>query len=293
MQIATNEFQKELKEHGDYSFPLLVSKEKLSSYESGSFLWHWHPEIEITLVTKGEMIYQINNESYHLKAGQAIFGNSSTLHSGHMVNQLDCEYTAITFDAKLIYGYENSLIYHSYIRPILKNYALSSICFDLSKNWHFHMIDLLKQMIEIDQQKYLAYEFDLLSLLSQFWKELYQNNEIAIADTSYDKTSYDRIRKIVHYIEEHYASDLTLEMIADSIGVCRSECSRIFKKHMNISLFDFIAQYRIEKSVDYLTNTDLSIIEIAELVGFHDSNYYTKVFHKRKGCSPSRYRKSL
>ena len=52
MQIITNQFQKELKQHGNEQFPFLVSYQKLSEYESGSFMWHWHPEIEITYVQK-------------------------------------------------------------------------------------------------------------------------------------------------------------------------------------------------------------------------------------------------
>ena len=47
MQIITNNAGKELKKHGDSAFPFLVSYERLSGYETGSFLWHWHPEIEL------------------------------------------------------------------------------------------------------------------------------------------------------------------------------------------------------------------------------------------------------
>ena len=95
MQIKTNEFQKEIKEHGNYYFPFLVSREKLSQYEHGSFLWHWHPEIEFTLVIKGKMLYKINNESFLICQGQALLGNSSTLHAGYMIENQDCEYYSI------------------------------------------------------------------------------------------------------------------------------------------------------------------------------------------------------
>ena len=61
MQIITNQFQKELKQHGNEQFPFLVSYQKLSEYESGSFMWHWHPEIEITYVQKGTMCYKVNH----------------------------------------------------------------------------------------------------------------------------------------------------------------------------------------------------------------------------------------
>ena len=59
-EIITDGSQKELKKHGSDEFPLLVSYEKLSSYKSGSFLWHWHPEIEITLVLDGQILYKVN-----------------------------------------------------------------------------------------------------------------------------------------------------------------------------------------------------------------------------------------
>ena len=73
MQIITNQFQKELKKHGSDYFPFLVSYQRLSEYESNSFMWHYHPEIEITFVKKGSMHYRVNNRSFHLKEGDIIF----------------------------------------------------------------------------------------------------------------------------------------------------------------------------------------------------------------------------
>ena len=292
MQIKTNQFQKELKEHGNFHFPLLVSYEKLSKYESGSFLWHWHPEMELTLITKGTMVYQVNAKTFCLSEGQVLFGNSSTLHAGSMYENGDCEYISLTFDPKLIYGYDHSILYTKYVKPIIQNTSLPAILFDGSAHWHNDIRSIIEDIIRIESEKYMTYELDITAKLQAFWKLLFLNTDTVSPETSHDKKSYDRIRDMISYIEANYAFSLTLADISESIHVCPSECSRLFKKYMQISLFDFIARYRIEKSVEYLTSTNFSIVEIAGFVGFNDSNYYAKVFRRQKGCSPMQYRHS-
>lgn len=293
MQIITNQFQKELKEHGNYQFPILINNERLSKYESGSFLWHWHPEIELTLIDKGQMIYKVNDNIFHLHQGEALFGNANSLHAGCMYENQDCQYISITFDPKLIYGYENSIVYLKYVEPLIQNFALSAICFNLSEEWHKEVTDILRNIIKICQQKYCSYEIDILIKLHQFWKLLFLHNNSTPVITAYDKRNYDRIRSILSYIENNYTSKLNLEDIAEHIHLCKSECCRLFKRYMKVSLFVFILEYRIEKSLNYLANSDYSIVEIATNVGFSDSNYFSKVFRKIKGCSPTKYRKML
>ena len=62
---------------------------------------------------------------------------------------------------------------------------------------------------------------------------------------------------------------------------------------MNVALFSFLQEYRVRKSLSYLTDTDTSISEIAGLVGIPDSNYFSKVFSRVMGCSPRDYRKKM
>ena len=136
MQIITNQFQKELKKHGSDHFPFLVSYQCLSEYDSNSFMWHCHPEIEITYVKEGSMHYRINNRSFHLKEGDIIFCNSNALHSGEMENQEDCSYIPITFDPKLIYGFFQSTICTRYVDPVIQNLAVCAVHIDYSEKWH-------------------------------------------------------------------------------------------------------------------------------------------------------------
>lgn len=292
MQIITNQFQKELKKHGSDHFPFLVSYQCLSEYDSNSFMWHCHPEIEITYVKEGSMHYRINNRSFHLKEGDIIFCNSNALHSGEMENQEDCSYIPITFDPKLIYGFFQSTICTRYVDPVIQNLAVCAVHIDYSEKWHETFRDRMLEVISLDKQKPDFYELDISIRMQLLWRLLVEHLPHQPVSTTSDFTEYERIRRILSYIEQNYMNQITLDDISEHIHLCESECTRLFKRHMNTTLFSFLQEYRIERSLEYL-NTKESISSIAEKTGFSDSNYYSKVFSKIKGCSPREYRKNL
>ena len=187
MQIITDPAGKELKKHGDSSFPFLVSYERLSGYETGSFLWHWHPEIELTYIEKGEMLYKI-------------------LHAGYMYQDQDCQYIPITFDPKLIYGFSGSLLFQKYTEPILRSFSLSAVPLDLSCKWHSEAIKDIRDIIDLNCSREPMYEFEVIARLQHFWKILYENTiSRAILPSGQDEENYRRIRQIMSYIAEHYS----------------------------------------------------------------------------------------
>ena len=290
MQIITNQFQKELKQHGNEQFPFLVSYQKLSEYESGSFMWHWHPEIEITYVRKGTMCYKVNNLVYHLKEGDIVFNNSGALHSGTMENQEDCAYIPVTFDSRLIYGFFQSTINSKYVDPVIQDSMLPAICIDQSESWHRPFREYLLRIIALDEKKPDFYELDITICLQSMWRLLLEHITYEPQASRENSLEYDRIKKILSYIEDNYQNKITLNDIAGHIHLCESECTRLFKRHMNTTLFAFLQEYRIERSLEFLQSGE-PVSDVALNTGFSDPNYYSKVFAKIKGCSPREYRK--
>ena len=292
MQIITNQFQKELKKHGSDHFPFLVSYQRLSEYDSNSFMWHYHPEIEITYIKKGSMHYRVNNQSFHLKEGDIIFCNSNALHSGEMEHQEDCSYIPITFDPKLIYGFFQSTICTKYVEPVIQNLAVCAMHIDYTESWHETFRKKMLEVIALDKEKPDFYELDISIRMQIMWRLLVEHLPHQPLPAASDLTEYERIRKILSYIEQNYMNPIKLAEVAEHIHLCESECTRLFKRHMNTTLFSFLQEYRIERSLEYLS-THESISNIAGKTGFSDSNYYSKVFSKIKGCSPREYRKNL
>ena len=282
MQIITNQFQKELKQHGNEQFPFLVSYQKLSEYESGSFMWHWHPEIEITYVQKGTMCYKVNHMVYHLKEGDIVFNNSGALHSGTMENQKDCAYIPVTFDSRLIYGFFQSTVNSKYVDPVIQDSMLPAICIDQSEPWHKPFREYLLRIIDLDEKKPDFYELDITICLQSMWRLLLEHITYEPQASRENSLEYDRIKKILSYIEENYQNKITLNDIAGHIHLCESECTRLFKRHMNTTLFAFLQEYRIERSLEFLQD-DQPVSAVADKAGFSDPNYYSKVF--AKGCS--------
>ncbi|MDD7389338.1 MAG: AraC family transcriptional regulator [Lachnospiraceae bacterium] len=296
MQINTDTDQKEMKSHGNYRYPVCISYERIGAYESGSFQWHWHPEIELTLFLKGEMIYQINQDSYHVKAGQALFGNCNTLHTGRMLHPgqslPDCEYLSITFHPRILYGNDSSILKSRYIDCICAGNTLPSLHLDGSQEWHEQAISHLLEIHRIAGEKPTAPELRTQIELSQFWLLLYLWFQDSTKELQpYSLKNQERLQHILEFIQNHYQEKISLEDIAGSVNICRSECCRFFKAQIGETLFHYLLHYRIQQSLPLLAETSLSITEISEQTGFSSPAYFSRIFHKFTGISPAAYRK--
>ena len=146
IQILTEKNKKEVKEHGSYTFPVQVSPEAIQSYEQHSFMWHWHPEIELTWFVSGQMEYVVNDQRYIISEGEGIFCNSNALHAGYMIDDQDCNYISVTFHPKFIYGYENSILQTKYVDFITSNEFWSSLVLKPEIPWQNEIIEYIKEI---------------------------------------------------------------------------------------------------------------------------------------------------
>lgn len=96
--------------------------------------------------------------------------------------------------------------------------------------------------------------------------------------------------EIEKYVAMHYSEDLFLPGIAREINYSSAYFSRLFKQCFQCNFITYLTDVRIRAAKDLMQNTDKTIREIGEKVGYKDSNYFTKVFRKVEGVSPSEYR---
>ena len=108
------------------------------------------------------------------------------------------------------------------------------------------------------------------------------------------KPAFDEnIQKAVSFIHENLENDLSIHTISQSIHVSKSVLYKKFHACFHCTVSEYINSKRVEKSIEWLTKTDLSIEEIAQKVGFSSTSYFTKTFKRLKGITPLKYKKTL
>lgn len=114
-------------------------------------------------------------------------------------------------------------------------------------------------------------------------------DEIFINQPQLSKTTTEALA----YIADHYMEKITLKTLASHLFVSEHYLSKLFRQEMDTSFTDYLSRTRIERSIELLQDTDMSLLEIAGLVGFEDQSYFTKVFKRITNETPRQYKTHL
>ena len=106
---------------------------------------------------------------------------------------------------------------------------------------------------------------------------------------SYEENLAPIIRE---YINLNYRKKISLDILTDRFGCCKSTLLNCFKKEYGTTIFEYINTVRMKQAAEMLKQSNKSIKEIAFFCGISDQNYFSKIFTSYYGCSPSKYRTS-
>lgn len=118
-----------------------------------------------------------------------------------------------------------------------------------------------------------------------------ENIKSMLFASEYTGTSNRKILEAMHFIKKNYSDpSLTIQMIADATNLNKNYLCTLFKKLVGKTLNDYINEIRVEKAKQYLMDSSIKMYEVAQLSGFSDPNYFSTIFKKYTGCTPSQFR---
>ncbi len=164
----------------------------------------------------------------------------------------------------------------------------------------FDEFDYAKKAIAVKALDYLLKPVDekeLILVLEEALRQVENESKENVSENkNFDNTEFSDMKmsairtRISDYLESRYMDDISLSDIAGELKYSDAYFSKVFKKCFNKGFIVYLTELRIEKSKMLLEDIFVNIKDISAKVGFRDSNYYTKVFKRMEGLTPSEYR---
>lgn len=239
---------------------------------------HYHDSIEISIVLKGPTYYHINHESYLVNIGDVIIINPYDLHYEEQKKGIS-HHMHLGLDNFQLLGYEKNQI--PVIHPVIK----------MGDSEIFQQ--LIKRIL-VEKEESKLYQESVMRLLSTdllflLLREIAEKKLAIRPIKQKEKSKTVLANSIKYYLEAHHSEDISLDSLSSSMYISPTYMSKLFKQETGESPINYLIKIRMEKAKELLLKKELSIKEIANLVGYQDAYHFSKLFKKYTGSSPSEY----
>lgn len=235
---------------------------------------HWHEHIELLYFIDGVCTFTCNGKTFTAQKGDFVVINSAEVHS---------------FISKGKIKYFCMLIYPEFFSDVnFKNILI--------KNHIPYDMFIEKAMFNINSEHSSDKDGSDMMVKSYVYSVMthlvrnYTYAHITEKDIYTHSSNLKRLDTVFEYISNNYDKELSTHMLSNLCYVSESYFCRFFKKATGKTVANYINEYRIEKAAYLIKNTDSTISEISLRTGFGDANYFSRVFKKVIGKSPSEYR---
>lgn len=290
MEKRRRDFINSVNLNAETDFPYLAMEvigEQSYPRNPGFQVMHWHEDLQLIYVLEDGVEIRTLDTSVHLCANEGIFINKNIVHRVVQSNQ--CHYYSFIFPERLLAFYPGGPA-QRLVNRIVGTSQLSLFCLSPDGDWQERALSILRCLVQLEQQKTVLYPYEVLVRLSELCLEMQKN--ITLPAERRPSVIEARMQSFLRYIEEHYAEQVSLEQLAQSAHVSKSECLRCFRQTLQTTPYKYLSEFRLSVASQLLRETDEPISSIAAKVGFQHPSHFGKCFREKTGLSPKEYRKS-
>lgn len=286
-----DETNKELLTYGTPDFPVAFFDDDLTKVRVP---WHWHDEFELCLLLKGAVQMYMGGESFTLNAGEGYFSNSGILHSANLLSDTGRQHV-IVFNKNII-SKGGDIFDKKYIEPIISDKTLTFIKLSPAYPWQKEILKLIGDAWlsgACENEDYALTVRNNLSLILSIIERHVSHDASKIHEFTQRQRSEIRAKRVLSFIEQHYAEPVTIDDIAESANMSVSTCLRLFHDVLHTTPIKYLINYRLRQIAKGLeANDGQAISDIVYAGGFMDISYFNRCFKKEYGMTPTQYIKS-
>ena len=290
MSIAEYENYQEKKSHGALTFPYTTYPCSIPLDFSRVPL-HWHDEMELVYIKKGQGIITVDFITYEMSAGDILVILPGQLHSIEQKKGDSMEYENIIFQLDMLFPRQEDLCVNKYFLPLLQRQIQIPVY--LTPEWEDYekAAACLDQADELCSQKAAAYQLSVKAQLFQFFYILFSRSvPVQTGDGPVKSRSLDKAKLIFKYIESHYAENLTIKEMAEVCGFSQSHFMKFFKTCFGTSFVSYLREYRLTAAARLLLSSSSPVLTVAQETGFDNLSYFNRSFKAMYGTTPRLYR---
>ncbi len=248
-------------------------------------------KMELVEVTSGNVRIQIGTEYIDASEGDFLFIPKGLVYRADSSDGY-ASVRGIIFDNSIIESnmtnYENEILYMFYVQSenkikiFPKSHPVhSSILRCMSDSYEEYLAKDVCYKLPIRANIYLA----MTALLRYYCSTKNESERIIYHNVL-------RLRPVINYIAEHYSEKIYIDKLAEIIMVSADYFTKMFKDSIGKTPIDYINGIRINRAMQMLIESDKSVSEISDEIGFCNANYFNKIFKQYMGLTPLGYRKN-
>lgn len=235
---------------------------------------HTHSHTELFYIVGGKGQFLIEDQVFPVDVNNLVIINPNVIHTEDSLNAQPLEYIVLGIE-----GIELATSENSNGRFCILNYFESVEISSCLRN-------ILREM----EQKNTGYEDVCQAYMEILVIRLMRSTSLAVSAESQVVSGNRQCAAVRRYIDLHFKEALTLEQLADEAHMNKYYLSHTFKREYGVSPINYMISKRIEESKYLLAETDLSLSQIAQLLGFSSLSYFSQVFRRTQGVSPMEFR---
>ena len=248
---------------------------------------HFHPFTEIFFITDGKGAFYLSDQIVNVNKWDLIIINSNCLHTEKSsLSDVPLEYIVMGVD-NLLLNFPESYSLTDNDKQI-KLYEIMNFTKDKDIILN-HFNTLIKEI----ENKEFNYEIICKSILNMFITYIIRSrSSLLFIEEPREKLNLECI-KIKNYIDSHYSQNITLDFLSNLTYMNKFHLVHTFTKQIGLSPINYAINKRIQEAKNLLSTTSYSIRDIASIVGFSNSSYFSQMFKKVAGLTPKNYRDKI